>query len=118
MCGSTDHTLAAWDASTYLVKSRLSLATAEGIDDVEVSFKDHDEGKASAGGTPGREESRVASSGDVRMSDPTCSGNMTTRGSVKRHADGQGCERMVYRHGAILLIVRRRRGFNPRRCRH
>ena len=28
------------------------------------------------------------------------------------------CEKMVFRHGAILLIVRRRGGFIPRRCRH
>ena len=26
------------------------------------------------------------------------------------------CERMVYLHGALLLIVRRRSGFNPRQC--
>ena len=28
------------------------------------------------------------------------------------------CERVVFRHGAILLVVRRRSGWFPRRCRH
>ena len=30
----------------------------------------------------------------------------------------KNCERMVNRHGAILLVVRRRSGYFPRRCRH
>ena len=28
------------------------------------------------------------------------------------------CERMVYRHGAILLVVRKQSGYFPRRYRH
>ena len=41
---------------------------AKVIDEGEVSFKDHDEGRAGEGGTPGRQESSATSSVDVFMS--------------------------------------------------
>ena len=36
--------------------------------------------------------------------------------SISTHAGD--CERIAYRRGAILLILRECSGFNPRRCRH
>ena len=46
---------------------------AKGIDEGEVSFKDHDEERASEGGTPGKQESRATRQEDVRVSDASSS---------------------------------------------
>ena len=55
------------------------LYAAKGIAEGEVSFKGHDEGRTSEGGTPGKHESRATSSGDVYMSGPSgSSGNKKT----------------------------------------
>ena len=64
---------------------------AKGIDDKEVSFKDHDEGKTGKRGTPGKQEPRATSS-DVPVSDPSNSSNMAMRGTMKRHDDEHGPE--------------------------
>ena len=46
---------------------------AKGIDEGEVSFKDHDEERASEGGTPGKQELRATRQEDVRVSDASSS---------------------------------------------
>ena len=116
-----DHTLVARDASTSLVKSRLKSGrikegririlvgmekdenkhrvrtwyVEKSIDEGEVSLKDDDEGKASKGGTPEKQEPRVTSSEDVHMSDPLSSSNIAMRGTAKRHDDEQGREEVT-----------------------
>ena len=57
-------------------KTRTSNAVASGMQQRasmkgEVSFKDHDEGTASEGGTPEKQEPTVTSSEEVHMSDPS-----------------------------------------------
>ena len=53
---------------------------AEGIDNGEISFNDHDEGRASEGGSKRKQEQRATSSEDVQMSDTSgSSSNMAMR---------------------------------------
>ena len=59
---------------------------AKGIGDGEISFNDHDEGRAREGETIGKQESRATSSEDVQMSDTSGnSSNMAIRETEKRH---------------------------------
>ena len=59
---------------------------AEGIDNGEISFNDHDEGRGSEGETIGKQESRATSSADVHISDTSGnSSSMAIRETEKRH---------------------------------
>ena len=57
---------------------------AKDIDDGEISFNDHDEGRGSEGETIGKQESRATSSADVHIADTSGnSSNMAIRGTSK-----------------------------------
>ena len=69
----------------------------KGIDEGEVSFKDHVEGTAGEGGTPEKQEPRVTGSEDVHLSDASgsSSSNMALRGTAKRHDNEDGREEVT-----------------------
>ena len=75
--------------------SRSQVYVAKDIYEGEVSFKDHDEGKAGDEGTSEKKEPRVTSS-NVHMSDPSnSSSNMAMRRTARRHDDDQGREEVT-----------------------
>ena len=95
-----DHTLVAHSGHSKECKVRIvvemekdetkhrvrTLYAADGIDQGEVSSKDHDEGKAGKGGTP---EKARAKSNQLRRAHvrPSSSSTVATRGTTKKHGD-------------------------------